>query len=153
MQGEWKTELVGTCMGRVLVFQEGLWVSLPSLFLLVVVCTKGHQRYRGHAVHAERAGLAAGLNTVPQVDALAMEGMGAGEQLQHLARLVCLKADGTFGVSPNHSGERLWPLFLALPLALVALRASRKKLDASYHGDQDAGDLADRQNQTIVKEV
>lgn len=135
-------------------------MSLPRLVLLAVVCTKGDQRYRGHAAQAERAGLAPGLSTVPQVDALAVVGMGAGEQLQHLAGLMCLQADGTLRVvsnHPNHAERRPWPPFLALlfalPPALVTLQASCKKLDACYYGDQDAGDFADWQNQTIVKEV
>lgn len=135
-------------------------MSFPRLVLIAVVCTKGDQRYRGHTAQAERAGLAPGLSTVPQVDALAVVSMGAGQQLQLLAGCVYLQADGTLGVvssPPNHAGERPWPLFLALllalPLASVTLHASCKKLDACYHGDQDAGDLADWQNQTIVKEL
>ena len=143
-----------------MIFQKGLWLSLPRLLLLAVVCTEGDQRYLGHAVQAERAGLAPGLGTVPQVDALAVVGMEAGQQLQRLAGLVRLQADGTLGVvlsPPNRADGKLWPPFLALlfalPPALVALQASCQKLDAGYHGDQGAGDLANWQNQTIVKEV
>lgn len=135
-------------------------MSLPRLVLLAVMCTKGDQHHRCHAAPAERAGLAPRLSTVPLVDALAVVGMGAGEQLQRLTGLIRLQADGTLRVvssHPNHAEGRPWPPFLtllfALPPALVTLHASCKKLDACYYGDQDAGDLADWQNQTIVKEV
>ena len=147
--------------GAVLIFQEGVWGSLPRLLLLATVCTKGDQCYCGYAVQAERAGLAPRLSTVPQVDALAMVGMGAGQQLQRLTGLICLQADGTLGVAgsppspPSHAVGRPWPPFLALlfapPPALVTLHASCKKLDACYYGDQDAGDPADWQNQTMKK--
>lgn len=135
-------------------------MSLPGLLLLAAVCAEGDQHYHGHAVQAERAGLAPGLSAVPQVDALAVVGMGAGQELQCLAGLICLQADGTLrvvGSPPNHGEGRPWLPFLALlfalSLALVTLHASCKKLNACYRGDQDAGDLADWQDQTIVKEV
>lgn len=133
---------------------------MSRLLLLVVVYSKVDQGHRGDSAQAERAGLAAGLDTVPQVNALAMVSMRAGEQLQCPPGLIGLQADGTVGVAgstPHHAGGRAWPLLLApllaLPPALVALHASCEELDGGCHGDQDAGGPAQGQDQTVVKEV
>lgn len=125
-----------------------------GLVLLAVACGEGDQRHGGDAAQAERAGLGPGLSTVPQVDALAVVHVGAGQQLQPLTQLVGLQADDTlggFGSHPHHAGGTLWPRRLAL--TLVALHVSCKKWDTCYHNEQDAGDRADQQNQTMVEEV
>lgn len=122
-----------------------------GLVLLAVACGEGDQRHGGDAAQAERAGLGPGLSAVPQVNALAVVRVGAGQQLQPLAWFVGLQADdtlGAFGSHLHHAGGTLWPRRLA-----PALHASCKKLDTCYHNKQDAGDRADQQNQTMVEEV
>lgn len=119
------------------IFQGAVWMSLPGLFLLTVVCMEGDQCYRGHTAQAEGTCLAPGLSAVPQIDALAVVGVGAGEQLQGLTGLVRLQTDGTLRVvdgPPDLAGGHLWMLSFALvfvpPPASVPLQASRKNLDA-----------------------
>lgn len=116
-----------------LVFQEGGWASLLGLILLTVVCVEGDECYSSHSAPAERAGLTPRLGAVPQINALAVVCVGAGEQLQCLVGLVGLQADGTLGV-PHPARGRHQLLFLALHFAPhpapVPLHASCKQLGA-----------------------
>lgn len=123
--------------GGGLIFQGAVWMSFPVLFLLTVVCVEGDQCYCGHTAQAEGTRLAPGLSAVPQVDALAMVGVGAGQQLQGLTGLVCLQADGTLRVvesPPDLAGGDPWMLSFSLvlvpPPASVPFCASCKNMDA-----------------------